>query len=714
MSNLLNYLSFASFLLLTMDATTNGILQTAFLLLLGALVFFQKKLPLKFQGSRCSWLLSGLIIWQRYDAAFYGQWVNSSVVQRIASIVHLPHEALVEGVSIVLCLLTAHLLAWLIDQVLGRIVRKLPYEVSALVVAYAVVALTQFQIGYSVFDIEWINFLMEMALVSAVILLLRYLTNLPGISLLAGSLPFMVIATANVYVWQFRWRLFEPADLMSIKTAMNVAENYSLFPIPEQVISAWRIWAGTVLTLTLLQPKEKRRALALTNPGALIKRLVPTICCVGVLAGVFVYSTTLKTYHWREGYAENYGYLMDFMSKISETWVSKPKGYSETEIANLAEHYAEDSVPAETEKLPHIIVVMSESFSDLSILGDFATNQEVTPFISNLRENAITGYAVSSVYGGNTANSEFEFLTGNSMAWLSPNVVPYHSYIHGSSYSMVSYLKGKYNYRCIAMHPFLSSGWDRPTTYTSFGFDEMYFLDDFPQENLVRNYVSDQEMYEYIIQAYESRQDQPLFVFSISMQNHGSYIYRGDNLQKSIQLVDFEEPCPTAEQYLSLLHETDQATEELIAYFAEAEEPVVILFFGDHQPALTEAFYRQLGFGGTGSLEELQKQHLVPFFIWANYELEEQYVEYTSLNYLSSYVYQAAGLSLPLYNRFLTEMESVIPVISSNGIYSREAGAFLSLGDASESEQVWLRQYEQLQYNDLFASNRNEAFFPTM
>ncbi len=712
MTNILFTLTaFGSFLLLKMDASVSSVQKTAIHFILGSgvilLVRPKPKLDLRLREFVSALIFS--VAWgSTFSVNFYKQWSVSSKVSQIASALHISAPALVGAVTIVLWFLTSILFTWLIGRALLQIRRICTpnYVLHVAIMALICVYLAQQMIQLHIFDMDFVNFLMEMLLVSAMILLIYGLSGNQRASLIIGSLPVMILSTVNVYVYQFRGRLFEPADIFSAKTALNVARSYRLWPIPGRIVAGWATWAGLLVAIFFLHPAEK-------HTMRIWKRTALAICCIAALIGVYSYSSGLPTAHWMWGNAEDNGFLLDYLTKVKDVKVAEPEGYNEAEIAQLAEEYASVSA-GKADATPHIIVIMSESFSDLSVLGDLATNQEVTPFISNLRENAITGYVVSSVYGGNTANSEFEFLTGNSMAWMSPNVSPYQSYISKPSYSMVSYLKTTYNYQCIAMHPYLASGWDRPDTYAYFGFDECHFIDDFPQEQYVRLYISDRELYDSIITTYENRQEQPLFLFSVSMQNHGDYCYKGDDFEPTISLDGFQEEFPEAEQYLSLLHETDQATEELIAYFAEAEEPVVILFFGDHQPALTEAFYRQLGFGGTGSLEELQKQHLVPFFIWANYELEEQYVEYTSLNYLSSYVYQAAGLSLPLYNRFLTEMESVIPVISSNGIYSREAGAFLSLGDASESEQVWLRQYEQLQYNDLFASNLNEAFFPTL
>lgn len=121
---------------------------------------------------------------------------------------------------------------------------------------------------------------------------------------------------------------------------------------------------------------------------------------------------------------------------------------------------------------------MNESFADLSKVGNIQTSEPVTPFLDSISENAIKGYALSSVYGAKTPNSEWEFLTGNSMAFLPSGSVAYQQYMSEEPYSLVSTLKER-GYTCLAMHPYYSTGWSRNKIYPKMGFDEMYFIDDF-------------------------------------------------------------------------------------------------------------------------------------------------------------------------------------------------------------------------------------------
>ena len=374
---------------------------------------------------------------------------------------------------------------------------------------------------------------------------------------------------------------------------------------------------------------------------------------------------------------------------------------------------AEPTVTLEEGEKPTVIVVMSESYADLSVVGNFTTNIELTPFYDSLTENTVKGYALSSVFGAKTPNSEWEFMTGNSMAFLPSGSVVYQQYITDTPTSIVSNLKNE-GYTCVAMHPYYETGWSRNTVYPNMGFDETYFIDDFDQTKLLREYITDQELYENIIERYENRgASEDLFIMSISMQNHGGYTEKYDNFIEEARMLGVN--YADVNQYLSLVHESDQALEYLISYFESVDEPVEIVFFGDHQPSLSSSFYPYLNGKGLSGLteDELEALYTVPFFIWTNYDTPEETVEITSLNFLSTMVLERAGIELPAYNQFLSDMMEVVPAINARGYYSKSQGRFIHIEEAEGEEADWIRDYEILQYNNMFdRKGQSEVFFP--
>lgn len=711
---LLLIISYGSFLLLIMPTTVAGIVSTVVLLALGiGLMVYKKVHQICFWKSKHYLLIAVTILIAGYfRPTFYIRWLFSSKMQAIATLLHMSVQTMLTIGSYTLAVLSVYFIYAGLQLIHGKLSDTDPRNnfkrsmLTCILAAAVTVALAQLMIDTDVIGMGCFKFAAATLIIFTVIALLLSLLKRVMPSILIGTGIFMVISTVNVYVYSFRGRLFEPLDVFSAGTAMNVMGNYSLFPVPFGICLGWGVFIAAMVALYRLQSKKDSGI----TPK---KRLALLIFCAISSVSIFFYTSGLKTYHWdKEGALFN-GYYLDFVAKFKEISVPEPDNYSTELIADLAAQYpAEDNA---TSQLPHLIVIMDEAFSDLSVAGEFSTNQEVAPFVSSLKENTISGYALASVYGGNTANSEYEFLTGNSLAWLSPNVVPYQQYVRSSTYSMVSYLKSSFGYNCIALHPYLSSGWNRPLAYEHLGFDESHFVEDFPQQNLVRDFVSDQESFEYLIETFEAHKDEPLFIFNVTMQNHGDYRYRGDNFTQHISLHGLDKAFPEIEQYLSLVHETDKAVEYLITYFQTVDEDVVIVFFGDHQPRIDDSFYGAINPAAADTLDQRQNRYKVPFFIWANYDIEEQYIDCTSLNYLSSYVYDTAGIPLPPYNQFLREMEAVIPSINANGYYSSASGCYLTLEEANEAEQHWLELYEALQYNNIFdKAHRNNDLFPVL
>lgn len=700
--------SYFFFVLLIMPYRMIGLIQTAVLLPLGTLLILWRR-PAPPMKKPEKWPLAvSVCILAVMGLCFHGRWLYAPQIQAIASVLRLPMPVLVPVTAVAMALFAGYGIFYCVQKLYGVLMAtgekaavRRDLCVCVLMACMSVV-LSQVMSEADIFSMGVYQLAWNVLLVSVVNVFWYMLLGKPFAAAVVGAVPFMLLSVVNAYVHRFRGRPFEPVDIFSVGTALNVADNYSLLPIPSGVLQGLGLWLAALVGLRLVIPKKR---CALTRKG---KGLLALGCTVAAVA-VVCYCVVLKPYHWEKQGAQYNGYILDFAAKIKEAVVLPPDGYSPEAVEQLQERYAHDA--GEVKRKPHVIVIMDEAFSDLSVHGPLHTDADVMPFIASLEENTVRGYTLASIYGGNTANSEFEFLTGNTMAWLSENAVPYQQYIRSDAYSMVSYLKGSYGYRCIAMHPYLSSGWNRPAVYGHLGFDEMRFLEDFPQKDLIRGYVSDREMFESVIAAFEACREQPMFLFGVTMQNHGGYTYTGADFKTTVTLTQGLYD-PQVEQYLSLLRETDRAVEYLIQYFSSVEEEVVILFFGDHQPKLSENFFRALG-NGEQTLQERQQRYTVPFFLWANYDIPEQKDILTSMNFLSNFVYEAAGIDLPPYNRFLAEMAVCVPAINSQGFYSNASGCYLPFDEASAAERQWLADYRILQYNSLWAGEgRNEIFFP--
>ena len=550
------------------------------------------------------------------------------------------------------------------------------------------------------------------------------------------------VAFVDYFVYEFRENEVSFADITSVGTGLSVMKSYRLQIHDRGAIAL--LLSALFMAVVRRSRIEYRR---------LVKWIIRAAALAALIAMVFYLkgrTARMVTQTWEKKGTYKNGFVLNFVLGVGDGIIKAPEGYDPSLIEQLESDYgsgtaadtkgtaADTSVAAEgvsddtslltktkagavlDGKKPVIITIMNESFADFRNVGDLTTNIDVMPFLDSLTENTMRGFALASVYGAKTPNSEWEYLTGNSMAFLPEGSVVYEQYISKEPTSLVSTLKNE-GYTAVAMHPYQNTGWKRNTVYPKLGFDEMYFLEDgyFDETKLMRKYITDQELFDKIIERYEQQQENdpetPLFIMSITMQNHGGYKEQYDNFRNE---VIFQTPLgyfEDANQYLSLIHETDKALENLIGYFKEQDVPVEIIFFGDHLPSLQTAFFRALnGKGISGlTLTQLQQLFSVPFFIWTNYDTEETSVELTSINYLSTLALTRAGIDLPPYNLFLEELMTHVPAMNARAFYSVNAGKFLHYDKAEGTEKEWIDRYNYLQYNEMFDKNaRSSIFFP--
>lgn len=574
-----------------------------------------------------------------------------------------------------------------------------------LVSAFIIVFLCQLILNESTLDLGGLRILLNgcISLIICLLFSIPFLNISGSILLASGILAFFT--TANNYVFLFRGSEISPSDILSIGTAANVAAEYKVIP-NGPIVYAWLLLVVFWFFLFSLPKITIKNRMA-----ARIKAVIVILACAVSIA---IGSKDIQILHFMQTGSVKNGYILNFVLQIQETVVSAPEGYNADNIKEKELSYVEGT---EKEKeLPDIFIVMDESYADLSILGsDLRTNIEVSPFISSMSDNTIKGYALSSVFGGGTPNSEYEFLSGNSMFFLPKGSIVYQQYIKNASYTMLNDFREK-DYYCVAMHPCLSNGWERQRVYPLLGYDESCFLEDYPQENMLRGFVSDQEAFEELAKKYENLKevsDKNTFIFLVTMQNHGAYTYEGDNYEKTIDLEGYIHDYSDAEQYLSIIHETDNAVRWLVNYLQTVDHEVVLVFYGDHLPKLDDRFYQEIHGGGFDTLDEQNLEQTVPFFIWTNYDIEEETIDLTSFNYLSNYMYKAAGMELPAYNQFLTDVEEEIPAINALGYYSKADRCFKTYQEAEGEEAAVLNEYHQFLYNCMFdKKERNDYFFP--
>ena len=542
--------------------------------------------------------------------------------------------------------------------------------------------------------------------------LLYLLTGRVRLSAGAVTAFFVLVGLANRYVIRFRGRTIFPGDLLTLRTAANVAGSYDYTPDQVQL----QCLLALALFLLLLGKVPKRPG----RQGPRLRAALPAgLTCAAYLA-VFFQTDFLRWAGIEPSLwtTRGNGFVLNFTVCLRYSRVEAPEDYSQEALSAIVLETEEAAgPPASAGTTPvNVIVIMNESFSDLPAVFGLETNEDPLPFFHSLTDNTIRGIAYSSIFGGTTANSEYEFLTGNTMAFLPEDAVPFHLYVTGGAPNLGAQMKAL-GYRTVFLHPYLASGWNRRAVYREFGFDEIYFQDAIDNPAYIRGYITDQSDYETLVQLYEEKEPgEPLFLFNVTMQNHSAYTVPWTGLERTVWLTgDLQGRYSTVDQYLSLLRQSDRALEYLIDYFSQVAEPTLILLFGDHQPQVATNFYTEMLGGAFEDVDvsTAQQRQEVPFLLWANYDIPEEEGVVTSLNYLSTLLMEAAELPLTGYQTFLSSLRQEVPALNAVGYLDRQEVWRRDRESLSESAQTALEAYEMLQYNQLFDSraDRLEDFF---
>lgn len=509
------------------------------------------------------------------------------------------------------------------------------------------------------------------------------------------------IGVGNYFVVMFRSNPIVPWDIYSFETAMSVADNY-VFSVD------WALAEHIAMFILML-------IVGVRTNIRLSKKILRPILTVAMCIPAYFYIS----YLWQDNLERNTGlndtlfnakymhskdgFFVSFILDIHFLQIEEPKNYSDEYALSLLNEQEVEKVET-PEELPDIIAIMDETFSDPAVLGEFETNKDYMPFVHSILRgevaNTISGYTDVSVLGGNTANSEFEFLTGNSMAFFQNGSVPYLQYIRDGISTIVPQLE-EYGYTTYGTHPYRAKGWNREFIYDLMGFDYRYFQGSFPFEDKLRNYVSDEADFKSILE-WRNNTEGPFFMFNVTMQNHSNYGGDFDNFDPQI-IAKFKNTSSNKylNKYLSLMYETDQDVASLLSELSQSDRKTIVVFWGDHQPNdyVVRPIYKEYGLDfDNQTYEQQQQRQKTPFFIWANYDIQEQTNVEISLNYLNILLFETAGLQLDEYQTFRKNLwQGQIPMMNAVG-YRNDNGDLVEYDDAPEEIQNLLNEYQNIQY----------------
>jgi hypothetical protein len=271
------------------------------------------------------------------------------------------------------------------------------------------------------------------------------------------------------------------------------------------------------------------------------------------------------------------------------------------------------------ERPPHVVVVQSESFFDPRGLWPHLRAEVLADWERLAAEAVLAGSVDVPVWGANTVRSELEFLSGVPGAELGIHRFnPYRRLGRSLALPSLAGRLGALGYRCVAVHPYPAAFYERDRVFPVLGFDAFVDIRDFAGAPRFGPYVADAAVTERVGRLLDEA-DGPLFVFVITMENHGPLHLEAVG-PADVKALYTRAPPPGCEEltvYLRHLRNASRMAGRLAQRLAAADRPGWLAWYGDHVPIMP-AVYEHLGApdgrtpyllwhteGGTGARRDL-------------------------------------------------------------------------------------------------------------
>ena len=566
-------------------------------------------------------------------------------------------------------------------------------------------------------------------------LLLDWIFRLPPLSTLGMAVVGCVPCAVNFYILQLRGEPFLPWDLAQVSEAAGVASAAGIKIQTSMIVTIVVELALTVGSFFLFRGRHKQRWLPRVAGSAATAAamcllifgvfLQPAVCqAIGIVPDAWM----------QDRYYRYYGVITGFMTNLANLEIDKPDGYSEETVDAILDNvgesqkfttsplyptsYAATTDKDEQVKKPTIIYVMDESYWDVSELEQYGIkfDTDVSANLHALQQTSAYGRAYSPSFGGGTCDVEFEALTGYSVSFLPSGSKPYQQHVTKPMFALPSYLKTQ-GYQTAAVHCFWAKYWSRDKAYPNLGLDDFISLEDMHGVTKVRKHywtnglVTDDSMADQIIGQYEQMKessDAPVFLHAVTMQNHTNY--NKDNYPDDQRVKVLEHPAGmkastvgALEDFATGIRDADAMLGKLTAYFSQVDEPVILVFWGDHYNPIDSNYdvYTTTGYASDSSADP--RLHQTTLLMWSNYSDAQVDLGTIAAYDISPVMMNLYGLQQPLYFQFLNRQLRVASCACTRGVTMNLDGT--TTLEPTEFQQRWTQEHWMLQYDLMFGKN---------
>lgn len=594
--------------------------------------------------------------------------------------------------------------------------------------------------------------LLNFCVLGMVYLVLIFVLNRFWVATALFAIITSVFAVANHIKIQLRNEPVIPSDLSFIFSG-NGGEVASFIPKDSQALVNNTITMLVWLTIAclLLQFIDGRRCVIsfhwrrpLRNTKTIIgncTRIVAVIVSTSLLCSFTLNLNTVGSWshNWAQalgdsptlwdaaGDASLNGPTINFLRLANPKTMTKPSDYSQATMQEIAQRYnkiAEKTNQSRSNNLTDntMIMILSESFSDPTRVPGITLSEDPMPSIRALKNTTTSGLMLSPGYGGGTANIEYQALTGWDLALFDNSMqVPYQQLVPHQKVTETFNQLWNDRYGAsgsIAFHPYYKNMYLRDIDYKKFGFSHFYTLDSNPpithHDGLDNSpYASDAEAYQNVVDELQNS-NHPQFIQLATMQNHPPYSdWYSDNQFKDADTTNLPADEKTGvDTYIKGVSITDQATTDFLNQLDAIDQPITVIFYGDHLPGVYTT--ARASSKNTITMQETD------YFIWSNeasasagtkLDPAAAATSYTSPNYFMAMASDHMNTKVSAYIAFLSAMRAEIPAterltlgvsgVTDNTptVYLDANGNVVSKKELSSQQKKLLNDYRLIQYD---------------
>ena len=429
---------------------------------------------------------------------------------------------------------------------------------------------------------------------------------------------WLAIGIVNGVILTQRMTPFTVKDLSILDDGISIVTNYLS---TAQIAMAIGGALAAIGLLILLYIKGPKKALPVKWKRNLLG-IVLIIASTFGMTSFMINSGRVETFFGNLAYAyRDYGVVYCFTNTWLNTGISKPEGYSQESILDIFsdEELGDDNAMLleqkdEDEEHPNIVFLQLESFIDPATIKTIELDKEACPNFRRLVENYPSGQLTVPACGAGTANVEFEVMSGLSVKFFGPGEYPYKSILKEKTLETIAYDLKSLGYSTHAIHNHRAVFYNRNTVFANMGMDTFTSIEYMNNvEKTPKNWAKDDVLVDCMLDALDSTEERDM-IYTISVQGHGKY--PGEQVLSDPQVTVTKAPSEDLkwkyEYYANQIYEMDEFIGELTEEFAQYDEPIVLVMYGDHIPAidLTE--------------DDLQNGNLygTEYVIWSNFGLE--------------------------------------------------------------------------------------------